>query len=61
MTRQCAWCSEYFSLDTSQPYITHGICEDCAEQIRHSMQEETRSERIFSATKTTHDQILHLR
>ncbi len=36
MTRQCAWCDRYLSLDTSEPFITHGICECCAEQVRDS-------------------------
>lgn len=63
MTRQCAWCNDYFSLDSSQPYVTHGICDDCAEQIRHSMQEENtpRSGGLFTAARATLAQVFHLR
>jgi hypothetical protein len=39
MTRQCAWCSCYLDSVESETVITHGICEQCAEQIRRSWPE----------------------
>ncbi len=38
MKRQCAWCGHIFSLGTTGNHVTHGICEQCAEHIRRSMQ-----------------------
>jgi hypothetical protein len=40
MTRQCAWCSIYLDLVQSETCVTHGICETCAERIRHSTLEQ---------------------
>lgn len=37
MTRQCAWCDRFLSFTPSATQVTHGICEQCAEQIRHSV------------------------
>ena len=39
MTRQCAWCERYLSFGTTG-HVTHGICEQCAQQIRESLQEK---------------------
>jgi hypothetical protein len=40
MTRQCAWCTRYLDFVQSETCVTHGICENCVERIRHSFLEE---------------------
>lgn len=40
MTRQCAWCTTYLDFVQSETCVTHGICESCAERIRHSILEQ---------------------
>jgi hypothetical protein len=54
MTRQCAWCDRYLSFKSTASQVTHGICDRCAERVRHTMlfmNVPPRSRGLFLATK----------
>lgn len=66
MTRQCAWCECYLGCSKPGTLVTHGICDSCAEQLRHSLPHLTRHatprwEGILLSTKARLGKVFHLR
>jgi hypothetical protein len=63
MTRQCAWCERYLSFGTTG-HVTHGICDQCAQHIRQSLQEEKKAaipsseEILLSRDSQVHDAVM---
>ena len=64
MTRQCAWCDRYLSVVPSATQVTHGICDSCAERIRHTVpftHVQRRPGPLLSATQARLRWFLHWR